>query len=81
MPRITRWNDAYGHELSAYLKGPWFDYLLVSPTEMKDILVGTAWRLRKILRGEGPVYVAILTKDARRGAGSGDGARTPPLAE
>jgi SAM-dependent methyltransferase len=47
------------------IKGPWFDYLLVSPTEMKDILVGTGWRLRKILRGDGPVYVVIITKDVQ----------------
>jgi SAM-dependent methyltransferase len=44
------------------VKGPWFDYLLVSPTEMKDILAGTGWRLRKVLREAGPVYVAIITK-------------------
>jgi SAM-dependent methyltransferase len=45
------------------VKGPWFDYLLVSPGEMKAILAGTGWRLRQILRsGGGPVYVAVLAK-------------------
>ena len=44
------------------IKGPWFDYLLVSPTEMKDILAGTGWRQHKILRGDGPVYVAVINK-------------------
>ena len=45
------------------VKGPWFDYLLASPGEMTAILVGTGWRLRKILRsGGGSVYVAVIGK-------------------
>jgi hypothetical protein len=45
------------------LKGPWFDYLLVSLGEMKAILAGTGWRLRKIFRSSrGPVYVAVIGK-------------------
>ena len=44
------------------IKGRWFDYLLVSPTEMKDILAGTGWRQDRILRGDGPVYVAVITR-------------------
>jgi hypothetical protein len=44
------------------IKGPWFDYLLVSPAEMKAILSGTGWRLRTILRDAGPVYVAVIGK-------------------
>lgn len=47
------------------IKGPWFDYLLVSPAEMEGILVGTGWRQHKILRGNGPVYVAVITKTLR----------------
>jgi SAM-dependent methyltransferase len=44
-------------------KGPWFDYLLVSPTEMKAILAGTGWRLRRILSSRaGPVYVAVIER-------------------
>jgi hypothetical protein len=45
------------------IKGRWFDYLLVSPTEMKDILAGTGWRQDRILRGDGgSVYVAVIAK-------------------
>jgi SAM-dependent methyltransferase len=44
------------------IKGPWFDYLLVSPTEMKAILAGTGWALRKTLRDGGPVYIAVIGK-------------------
>ena len=45
------------------VKGPWFDYLLVSQGEKKAILAGTGWRVRKILRSSrGPVYVAVIGK-------------------
>jgi SAM-dependent methyltransferase len=44
------------------IKGPWFDYLLVSPREMRDILAGTGWRLDKILRSDTPAYVAVISK-------------------
>ena len=42
--------------------GPWFDYLLVSQKEMKQILAGTGWQIGKILPDKGPGYTAILTK-------------------
>ena len=44
------------------IKGPWFEYLLVSPHEMKDILAGTGWRLLNTLRDRGPAYVAVISK-------------------
>jgi SAM-dependent methyltransferase len=44
------------------VKGPWFDYLLLSPTELKGILAGTGWRLQTILRDGGPLYVAVIRK-------------------
>ena len=44
---------------------PWFDYLLVSKTEMKDILSNTGWKGKKYLESDGsPVYVAIIQKTA-----------------
>lgn len=46
------------------LKGQWFDWLYVSPREMRHILRGTGWRQERILgttRNE--PYVAILSKD------------------
>ena len=43
--------------------GAWFDYLLVSQKEMKHILEGTSWRVKKILaEGKGPGYTAIMVK-------------------
>lgn len=42
--------------------GAWFDYLLVSQPEMKEILEGTGWQIRKILSDKGPGYTAIITK-------------------
>jgi len=43
---------------------PWFDYLMVSPQEMKVILAGTGWRVRRFLKSGGPVYVAVIEKVA-----------------
>ena len=51
------------------IKGPWFDYLLVSPTELKGILAGTGWRLQTILRDGGPLYVAVVRNPPLTGAG------------
>lgn len=49
----------YGH-----LVGPWFSWLYVSRSEMRSILVGTGWRVERVL-GAHPSepYVAILVKD------------------
>jgi Methyltransferase domain len=45
-------------------KGPWFDYLMVSPNEMQDILIGTGWHAERFLHdAESPIYVAIIEKD------------------
>lgn len=41
---------------------PWFDYLIVSPDEMKAILTGTGWRVRRYLKSGGSVYVAVIEK-------------------
>jgi hypothetical protein len=41
---------------------PWFDYLMVSPAEMKPILTGTGWHVRRFLKSAGPTYVAVIEK-------------------
>jgi SAM-dependent methyltransferase len=42
---------------------PWFDYLLVSKPEMKEILQGTGWRIRRFMASrKSPAYVAIIEK-------------------
>lgn len=46
---------------------PWFDYLMVSPEEMEDLLRTTPWRIQEILgAGRGGSYTAILEKHTRR---------------
>jgi len=45
--------------------GPWFDYLLVSPDEMREVLNGTPWELNDLALGkEG--YVSFLAKRSAR---------------
>ncbi len=41
----------------------WFDYLLVSKEEMKDILKGTGWRVREFIDSGDSVYIAIINKE------------------
>ena len=44
----------------------WFDYLLVSKSEMKDILKGTGWKVERFINAEGyeknGMYIAIIRK-------------------
>lgn len=44
----------------ANLIGPWFNYLLVSPDEMTEIVDGTGWRIERLVRDEGSYFVGIL---------------------
>jgi len=44
---------------------PWFDYLLVSPPEMKRVLRGTGWNIRKIIESKAsPAYIGIIEKES-----------------
>ena len=42
---------------------PWFDYLLVSPDEMKRILAGTGWQIERLLAPEATNYFAVIRKE------------------
>lgn len=42
--------------------GKWFDYLMVSREEMKQILIETGWEITEFLNSEGPHYIAAITK-------------------
>nr|ADQ54412.1 ubiquione/menaquione biosynthesis methyltransferase-like protein [uncultured marine crenarchaeote E37-7F] len=42
---------------------PWFDYLLVSQKEMKEILKGTGWTVREFIDSEASHYIAIIEKN------------------
>lgn len=44
--------------------GPWFDYLMVSPDEMRQIVDGTGWQVGQVWRGEeGGMYWAMIQKN------------------
>jgi SAM-dependent methyltransferase len=42
------------------LVDPWFEYLIVSPGEMTEIVEGTGWHIRHLVRDDGAYYVAVL---------------------
>jgi len=46
-----------------YAATPWFDYLLVSPREMRRIVADTGWRLARLFGESEPVYVGVLEKE------------------
>lgn len=48
--------------------GPWFDYLLVSRKELRQIVDGTPWRIARIISDKGPGYTAVLQKRKRAAA-------------
>lgn len=45
---------------------PWFDYLLVSKTEMESILAGTGWQVERYLDAAGGSYIAVITRATGR---------------
>ncbi len=42
--------------------GNWFDYLLVSKNEMKEILKDTGWKVRTFIDSDKSSYIAIIEK-------------------
>jgi len=42
--------------------GRWFDYLMVSKKEMKEILKGTGWKVKKFIDSDNSQYVAVIEK-------------------
>lgn len=47
------------------LIGPWFDWLFVSRDEMREIVAGTGWVVRKFIKPEGAQYVGVIEKDLK----------------
>lgn len=44
--------------------GKWFDYLLVSPDEMKEIVTGTGWSVSRFIKSnKRPLYIGILRRN------------------
>ncbi len=65
------WNRAHGR-MSGQIRlrvryhlhcNQWFDYLMVSQEEMREIAAGTGWRVTEILPAEGAAYMGILEKE------------------
>jgi SAM-dependent methyltransferase len=44
------------------LATPWYDYLLASADEMREILDGTGWQISQVLKEESGLYVAVIKK-------------------
>jgi SAM-dependent methyltransferase len=44
--------------------GNWFDYLIVSKEEMKKILKGTKWKIKKFIDSNSSTFIAIIEKHA-----------------
>jgi len=42
--------------------GEWFDYLLVSPEEMKEIISDTDWQIKEFIASEKAHYFAVIGK-------------------
>ena len=42
---------------------PWFDYLFVSESELRDIVRGTGWHVERVLDSGGASYIAVIEKD------------------
>ena len=60
----TRWADPSRLRIRFQrCVGPWFDYLFVSPTEMKGILKDTGWHIGRFIKDRSPAYIALLRKD------------------
>jgi SAM-dependent methyltransferase len=41
---------------------PWFDYLIVSPDEMRELVAGTGWQVARLIPGEGGMFAAVIDK-------------------
>jgi SAM-dependent methyltransferase len=44
--------------------GDWFDYLLVSQKEMREILKGTGWKVTKFFGSGKSTYTAVIVKES-----------------
>jgi SAM-dependent methyltransferase len=47
------------------LTTPWFDYMMVSPSELAAIVDGTGWFLERVIaEPDSPVYAAVIEKES-----------------
>lgn len=52
---------------------PWFDYLLVSESELRQIVDGTDWKIGDLFQDKGPMYFVRLVKTERHPTGNSTG--------
>ena len=52
-----------GKQNTGHIESEWFDYLLVSKDEMREILCGTGWKITGFVDSEGPLYIALIEKE------------------
>ena len=45
---------------------PWFDYLIVSPDELRELVAGSGWEVARLIDGEAGMYAVVLEKTACR---------------
>ena len=48
------------------LASPWMDYLLASPEEMEELVRGTGWEIRRLIRDESAHYAAVIGRTSTR---------------
>ncbi len=41
---------------------PWFDYLIVSPDELRELVAGSGWEVARLIDGEAGMYATVLEK-------------------
>ncbi len=63
----NRRRDRMGGQLRIRIRykrviGPWFDYLLVSPEEMQELVKGTGWMVDEVIPGPAAAFVGIIRK-------------------
>jgi 2-polyprenyl-3-methyl-5-hydroxy-6-metoxy-1,4-benzoquinol methylase len=57
MPGQIRMRVRYGKTV-----GEWFDYLFVSPEEMREIVAGTNWQIEELMESGEANYFAVISK-------------------
>lgn len=67
--RLNKKKDRMGGQLRIRIRfrkyvGAWFDYLMVSKEEMKNILEKTGWKTRQFIDSDDSQYIAIIEKAA-----------------
>lgn len=64
MPGQIKMRVRYGKAV-----GAWFDYLFVSPEEMREIVKGTDWSIKELIESGKPSYVAVIGKKSLSSSG------------